>query len=395
MRGFTEGDVVTTLPNLDGLIALARQDGVDIRPTLLRVLTDMYVQKDAHTRGEEEHFTELALSLLGSLDVPTRAAIAKKLAPYARAPRSVICRLARDVIEVAEPILKYSPRLSGDDLVGIIRECGPQHAAAIGTRNGAAPLPSPATSQDAAHMLPLTRANMSAPATGYDTSLTNVGEADASDAAPAEFAARIEPLALGEYFLDAAAAERRMLLANLDDGTLTQSEQALVTSSQEIIAELEAAALQQRPEDFSRGLETALKIPAATAQKIVADATGEPVAVVAKALGIPSDVLLRIILFLNPAVGHSVERVFALVDLYDQLSAQAALHVVSSWQQPPAAVDERRTARHQPVLWNDERRGARRTFADHGRRFPLQLPASDFGQQRPIVRKKIIGYTDL
>src|SRR5262249_17808840 len=130
--------VVTTLPNLDGLIALARQDGVDIRPTLLRVLTDMYVEKDVHTRGEEEHFTELALSLLGSLDMPTRAAIARKLASYAQAPHAVVCRLARDVIEVAEPILKSSPCLSGDDLVAIIRDCGALHAAAIGARNGAA-----------------------------------------------------------------------------------------------------------------------------------------------------------------------------------------------------------------------------------------------------------------
>ena len=386
---------MTTLPNLDGLIALARQDGVDIRPTLLRVLTDMYVQKGTHTRGEEEHFTELALSLLGGLDVPTRAAIAKKLAPYAQAPRAVISRLARDVIEVAEPILKHSPRLTGDDLVAVIRECGSQHAAVIGARNSAPPREEPAASRDDAHVLSLTPADMSAPAAGHEASLANIGETDPGDAAPAELAARIEPLVLGEYFLEASAAERRMLLANLDDGTLTRSEQALVASSQQTIAALEAAALELRPEDFARGLETALKIPAATAQRIVADETGEPVAVVAKALGVPSDVLLRIILFLNPVVGHSVQRVFALVDLYDQLSAQAALHVVSSWQERPVATGERRTARHQPVLWNDERRGARRTFTDHGRRFPLQLPASDFGQQQPVIRKKIIGYTDL
>ena len=34
--------MLPTLPNLDGLIGLARQDGVDVRPTLLRVLTDLY-----------------------------------------------------------------------------------------------------------------------------------------------------------------------------------------------------------------------------------------------------------------------------------------------------------------------------------------------------------------
>ena len=32
-------------PNLNGLVELANRDGVDVRPTLLRVMTDLYVQK--------------------------------------------------------------------------------------------------------------------------------------------------------------------------------------------------------------------------------------------------------------------------------------------------------------------------------------------------------------
>ena len=380
---------MTTLPNLDGLIALARQDGVDIRPTLLRVLTDLYVQKDVHTRGEEDHFTELSLSLLAGLDVSTRAAIAKKLAPYAQAPQAVVASLARDVIEVAEPVLTHSPRLSGDDLVAIIRDCGPAHAAAIAARHiGAAPRQEPIAPADAGHAMPLTRADMSAPATGHELGLVNGGEPGASDLAQAEFKTpHGEPVDLGDYFLSAGASERRLLLANLDDGALTRAEQALVATSQETISALEAAALQQRPEDFARALETALSIPAATAQKIVADETGEPVAVVAKALCVPSDAFLRIILFLNPAVGHSVERVFALVDLYDQLSAQAALHVVSSWQERAAPAGERKAPRrHQPLLWDDERRGAQRTC---GSRPPLSAaaPGQRFRASKPVIRK--------
>ena len=100
-----------TLPNLDGLIGLARQDGVDVRPTLVRVLTDLYVQKRSHTRDEEHRYTELTLWLLASVDVPTRAAVARKLATYDAAPRLVVRRLARDVFEVAEPILTWSPCL--------------------------------------------------------------------------------------------------------------------------------------------------------------------------------------------------------------------------------------------------------------------------------------------
>ena len=44
-------------PKLEGLDSLARRDGVDIRPTLVRVLTDLYVQKPTHTSEEERHYT--------------------------------------------------------------------------------------------------------------------------------------------------------------------------------------------------------------------------------------------------------------------------------------------------------------------------------------------------
>ena len=91
-------------PKLEGLDSLARRDGVDIRPTLVRVLTDLYVQKPSHSAEEERHYTELALRLIDSVDCVTRATIAKKLSAYAGAPPAIARRLARDVIEVAEPI---------------------------------------------------------------------------------------------------------------------------------------------------------------------------------------------------------------------------------------------------------------------------------------------------
>jgi hypothetical protein len=126
--------MVPTLPNLDGLIGLANNDGVDIRPTLIRVLTDLYVQRGAHTREEEARYTELALSLLSRVDVSTRAAVAKKLATFPMAPRPVVQKLSRDVFEVAEPILLHSPCLKAQDLLYILKEFDSRYAAAIAAR---------------------------------------------------------------------------------------------------------------------------------------------------------------------------------------------------------------------------------------------------------------------
>ena len=80
-------------PKLEGLDSLARRDGVDIRPTLVRVLTDLYVQKPAHTSEEERHYTELVLRLIDTVDLATRVTVAKKIAGYAGAPPAVARRL--------------------------------------------------------------------------------------------------------------------------------------------------------------------------------------------------------------------------------------------------------------------------------------------------------------
>src|SRR6187401_1676496 len=76
-------------PNLNGLVELGHRDGVDIRPTLLRVMTDLYVQKAQHSDQEERQFTELALRLIDLVDAKTRAIVAEKIAGCATAPAAV------------------------------------------------------------------------------------------------------------------------------------------------------------------------------------------------------------------------------------------------------------------------------------------------------------------
>ena len=108
-----------TFASLEGLLNLDRRDGIDMRPTLLRVLTDLYLQKRTHPPEDERYYTELALRLIDATDTATRAAFAARLARFPAAPPMVIQRLARDVIEVARPILEHSPCLTAADLASI------------------------------------------------------------------------------------------------------------------------------------------------------------------------------------------------------------------------------------------------------------------------------------
>jgi hypothetical protein len=91
------------------------------------------------------------------------------------------------------------------------------------------------------------------------------------------------------------------------------------------------------------------------AERIARDYSGEPVVVAAKALAMTADVLQRILLFLNPVVGQSVERVYELARLYDEITLATAERMVAIWRQTGA----RAKPAHAPLHHDDERRSAR------------------------------------
>ena len=363
----------STIPNLDGLDRLAFREGIDIRPTLVRVLTDLYVQKPAHTGEEERHYTELVLRLIDAVDVSTRAIVARKLATYAAAPAEVVRRLARDALEVAEPVLKHSQRLSGPELLAVIQDFGPRYAEVIAARRPPPPVfprergassdrrdPAPAASGGRLPVEP----QPSSRAAG-----AIVPEPDPVGAT--------SDLRLGELFLAAGSAERRAILTNADHADIDPPAPHEPAPANEAIGRLEAAALQRKPEEFIREIEAALGVAHELARRIVQDEAGEPLLVAAKSLRMPSAVVLRILLFLDPVIGQSVPRVFDLARFYDRLTHVAASRIIASLRDAAPAV--RRAPVHQPLLWNDEADRGRRAAAEASRR-----PAGQATRARPV-----------
>ena len=80
-------------PGFDGLMTLSRREGVDIRPTLLRVLTDLYVQASMHSEDEARQFVELTSRLIDQVDDATRAAVRARLAVYPGTPIQILKQL--------------------------------------------------------------------------------------------------------------------------------------------------------------------------------------------------------------------------------------------------------------------------------------------------------------
>ncbi len=319
-------------PKLEGLDSLARRDGVDVRPTLVRVLTDLYVQKPVHSAEEERHYTELVLRLIDSVDLPTRAAVAKKVAVYAGAPPAVARRLARDVIEVAEPILRHCHALTSADLDAISRDFGWTHAAIIATKRAVAPAPP-------------------------GIKLTAKPPARPAASATRDRAERDGEIGLAELFFSADSAARRILLLSLGTAD-TEAPQSVLPA--ETIRALEAAALGRDRAAFTKLVENALSLSAAQAERIVHDESGEALLVAAKALAMPPVALQRVLMFIDPAIGESVQRFFDLAALYERISADAAHKIIESvrGREP---VRPRRPAQHRPMYYDDESRSRRGT----------------------------------
>lgn len=345
-----------TPPSLDGLAHLGQRSGVDMRPTLLRVLTDLYVQKLTHTADEERHYTELALRLLDSVDVATRTAVASRLARHLAPPRRILERLAGDLPGIAEPVRAH-PLL--------------RSAAKAETRGTPAVAPA-------------------AVATAKARQVGTRGEEDAGRNEGARMPADLNaPIGntvaneLNELFFAANAEERRLILLNLEIALPLPAGRVGLTRDPAVAQRLERAALAHNREEFAEQLAGALQIPHMQANRIANDELGEAIITAAKALGMPRDVLYRILLFVNTAVGHSVERVHALANLFDELTLQSAQHMVAIWRamQKPEQNAERKPQRYQPLLWNDETRVRARPQSATVRRSP--------SAQRPKDRRDV------
>jgi hypothetical protein len=285
-------------------MTLSRREGVDIRPTLLRVLTDLYVQTSAHTVDEERQFVELTSRLIDQVDDATRAVVRARLSIYPSTPVAIMKKLG----------LQPSSPHQLVPLAGSIPE--------------QPPAPSPARPPTEAQLRMASNLAMQ--------------PKDASE--------------ISELFFAASASERALILHNLAETPLKSAARIPAPRAARAIETLEMAAFAADIENFTLELGEALILPSRVAAQVVDDPSGEPLACAAKALGMPSAVFQRVLMFLNPEFGSSVNNVYRMSRLYDRLSERSALIMLAAWRGATLAVTR---AKYRPALYDDERQRAR------------------------------------
>ena len=281
---------------LESLVRLSNTKGIDVRPMLLRVLTDLYVQEHSHSREREQQFCELALRLLPAVDVQTRVAVAAKLARYPAAPSAVVERLAADVPDVAGAL---EPRPGPSEVVW----SGEPHQGEGRTSASIAPVDTPRQAY-----LP-----------------TQDGTAPASPPL-------LRP-ALGESFLAGDSTARLALLKEVEEELPREGAAAAPVTRPGAVERLEKTALAGDAAEFARELYQSFALAPRLGTRIAGDEGGEALVVLAHAIAMPRAVLVRVLLFLNPSIGQSVERVFSLVRLYETMSTAAARQLFALWRE--------------------------------------------------------------
>ncbi|AMA57223.1 DUF2336 domain-containing protein [Bradyrhizobium sp. CCGE-LA001] len=291
-------------PGFDGLMTLSRREGVDVRPTLLRVLTDLYVQTRVHSDDEQRQFIELATRLIDQVDDATRAAIKAKLAVYPQTPVPVLQKLGLVATQEGRR-------------VPLARE-----------------IPSPAPAP---------------------TPLRTPTEAEQRIASNMAMQPK-DAAEIHDMFFRAAASERALILHNLAQTPLKAAPRIPTVRAKRAIQILEMAAIAGDAENFTFELGDSLILPSRVAAQIVDDAGGEALAVAARALDMPSPVFQRILLFFRPEIGTSVNEVYRLSRLYDRLSDRSALVMLAAWRGSTLAVTR---AKYGSSLHDGERQRAR------------------------------------
>jgi hypothetical protein len=347
------------LPDLSGFLDVSRIEQLDLKPVILRVQTDLYLQATRYDRAVRDTFSALACGLIPIVDEETARVVAAKLGPHPETPRPVLEALAarggavRTALGRAAETVPVRPGLTASlaSLPGLRREAledlsrdgRPEVDLALAenreiTLTGA---PLRRLVDRARGDFPLARALLTR-----------------SDAAPSDLA----PL-----YLHADPA-RREAIARAVEATAALRPSPPVPRS--LGPTLTALSADRDVPAFVATLAESMGVPVDFITAVAEpDARYDLLALAMRAAGLHEEEAVTVFLTLNEGVARSTDRVFALVALFRALSRAVARDLLAAVLDTPLA--ERSPDLHRPYHGPEAslRHGAERAA-------PQRLPLS-------------------
>lgn len=343
---------------------------------------DLYLRSPGHDRAEIRAFAALVDGLLDGAAAPARRRVSIALAKRTDTPPEIARRLANDSIDVAEAMIVDSPVLTSSDLVEIMRR-GPEHVRCVtrrldlapdiaavlvdATAPGTARVPiAPATRRrgdagdvDAESRRPDARPTTPAPsdppkpegdflapdlpapmfAVPVRPTPTKARATETSDPAVERPARREAAAAARSGFafigLDSAGRWRALQSASLETATRTAPSRGGAPVPGSMGDRLLKAVLAEDRSGFARELSEALGLEPTLIDAILAEASGEVLAIVLIACGI-GEIRATSILLHHLGPTASLGMLQDLVALVERTPRRVAEHLVTSWREEPS-----------------------------------------------------------
>lgn len=339
-----------TPPELQGLVAIAREEGLDMKPVLLRVLVDLFIGADGHSPDEVAQFQEIAGTLSREVDADTAVIVACKLAGYPATPSSVGEALISRKDDAARIILADAGWLPRYILVEQAAAGNRLLAAAVAARAGLEPSIVRLLLSRRDPLVDTTLAANTALRLATDSRAELLARACVEETIARALLSRgdLQPIERAALFLVADKTVRTEILESVEAFVAAEDERSTpIAAPPELVAGLETAARSGDAQAFRAMMSLGLGTSPEKVTRVIEDRSGEALAIALVALGVPDEAATRIFMFRDPLIGQSTQRVFALVDLSRRISPEAALLITSSvlgTQSTPAA-----TPVHAPV----------------------------------------------
>ncbi|MBA5779045.1 DUF2336 domain-containing protein [Stappia sp. F7233] len=320
------------------------------RAKVLLAAAELYASRPAHDRAERGIFAELARQMLPETGVESRRRIAELLAGATDAPAETLSQLCRDPDPlVAGPILAEAAALSECDLIQAVGRGPEPLRMAVADRDDltdavVTALFAQADAETLRHLverledgaIPCLAGNaevipaeaLAALETRPELLSALAAELSAIRALPASLLFNLFLELDHQGRMEAIAAAQARALAELARSANAQPLHAFFKPA--VLDALVSAALSGGSAAFASHLAYVLALPAETAARIADDNTGEALVICLRALGVNDGDVARILVRLL-GVRLTLDELRGLLALHEQISARAAILLVTSW----------------------------------------------------------------
>ncbi len=325
---------------------------------LLRATTELFIQEATHDRDEVRRYEELAAHFLPRVALEDRIFVAERLASRRDAPVAIVRMLAKDKLEVARPVLARSSVLGSLDLLTVIAATEAEHHKLIARRPALAPEVERALRiGDNVEVIALLEA--SSPAGKEETAGETAGPVSGGPAGERDWLQQRQAIAFKSsrldpwHFLGMQRAARLRLMADLavrppvrrHGVSAPPADRAfrVILGAAQVVGLARSGQRSALISSISEGLDIEIDLVTACLD----DATGEPLAVLLKAMRLDNVQAQQVFLLASPTVGRDVTAFFRLTDLYAGMESVVAETLVEAWQ---GAAVEPAIPRHEPLF---------------------------------------------